>query len=126
MTTIKLGYSGKYFSELVKVKNFPKLDIENNKMMWCHNKKWKNFLQSHIELTNILSKIGKEVFDDDYNVYKDMYCSFQADGDFTAEVKEAYIYISGDSSVYVVDDVNKFNNGKKWIEKINKWEKTNN
>ena len=123
MTTIKLGYSGKYFSELVKVKNFPKLDIENNKMMWCYNKKWKNFLQSHIELTNILSKIGKEVFDDDYNVYKDMYCSFQADGDFTAEVKEAYIYISGDSSVYVVDDVNKFNNGKKWIEKINKWEK---
>ena len=123
MTTIKLGYNGKYFSELVKVKNFPKLDIENNKMMWCHNKKWKNFLQSHIELTNILSKIGKEVFDDDYNVYKDMYCSFQADGDFTAEVKEAYIYISGDSSVYVVDDVNKFNNGKKWIEKINKWEK---
>lgn len=123
MTTIKLGYSRKYFSDLVKVKNFPKLDIENNKMMWCHNKKWKNFLQSHIELTNILSKIGKEVFDDDCNVYKDMYCSFQVDGDFTAEVKEAYIYISGDSSVYVVDDVNKFNNGEKWIKKINKWEK---
>jgi hypothetical protein len=52
-----------------------------------------------------------------------MYCSFQADGDFTAEVKEAYIYISGDSSVYVVDDVNKFNGGKEWIERINKWEK---
>ena len=123
MTTIKLGYSGKYFSELVKVKNFPKLDIENNKMMWCEGKKWKDFLKSHIELTNILSKIGKEVFDDDYNVHKDMYCSFQADGDFTAEVKEAYIYISGDSSVYVVDDVNKFNGGKEWIEGINKWEK---
>lgn len=123
MTTIKLGYSGKYFSELVKVKNFPKLDIENNKMMWCEGKKWKDFLKNHIELTNILSKIGKEVFDDDYNVHKDMYCSFQADGDFTAEVKEAYIYISGDSSVYVVDDVNKFNGGKEWIEGINKWEK---
>ena len=123
MTTIKLGYSGKYFSELVKVKNFPKLDIENNKMMWCEGKKWKDFLKSHIELTNILSKIGKEVFDDDYNVHKDMYCSFQADGDFTAEVKEAYIYISGDSSVYVVDDINKFNGGKEWIEGINKWEK---
>ena len=123
MTTIKLGYSGKYFSELVKVKNFPKLDIENNKMMWCEGKKWKDFLKNHIELTNILSKIGKEVFDDDYNIHKDMYCSFQADGDFTAEVKEAYIYISGDSSVYVVDDINKFNGGKEWIEGINKWEK---
>jgi hypothetical protein len=123
MTTIKLGYSGKYFSELVKVKNFPKLDIENNKMIWCQGNKWKKLLQSNTELSNILNEIGKEIFNQEYDLYKDMYCSFQIDGNFSSELKEAYIYISGDSSLYVVDDINKFKNGKKWIEKIDKWKK---
>jgi hypothetical protein len=123
MTTIKLGYRGKYFSELIKVKNFPKLDIENDKMMWCEGKKWKKFLQNNIELTCILNKIGNEVFNQKYNLYKDMYCSFQADGNFSSELKEAYIYVDGESSVHVVDDVNKFNGGKEWVEGINEWKK---
>lgn len=123
MTTIKLGYSGKYFSELAKVRKFPKLDVEDNKMIWCQGDEWKKLLQSNTELSNILNEIGKEIFNQEYDLYKDMYCSFQIDGDFSSELKEAYIYISGDSSLYIVDDVNKFKNGKKWIEKIDKWKK---
>jgi hypothetical protein len=125
MTTIKIGYEGKYFSELIKIKKFPKINKTPDKEIWCTGKDWRKFLNKNIELTCILNKIGNEIFGQEYDLYKDMYCAISFDGDFSSGVDKAYVYISGDGCLYIVDDMNKFYNGdgEKWLKSISSWKK---
>lgn len=120
-TKIKLGYNDKYFSELIQIENLPKINNAPDKEMWCNGIKWRRLLENNPRLKNILTKMGNEIFNDIYNINKDMYCAISFNGTFDKQLNKAYVYISGDSCLYFVDDVNKFNEGSKWLKSIKKW-----
>ena len=121
---VKLGYSGRYWTELGKVEGFPKIEaidmvIDSDRF----GSEWKEFLLKNVELRDLLIKIGNEVFDDDYDVYEDMYCTFSIHGDFNKEKNNAYFHVTGDSQIVFYENLDMFSEGYKTEEEwgVEEW-----
>lgn len=101
------GKSKLSFTELVKIENLPALKYDENRYV-CEGKKWEQFLKDNQEFKSLLKKIGKDIFGDGYKIKKDMYCVLYIKSDFSVPKDKAYIQVSGDSCLYLVDDLTQF------------------
>lgn len=118
-----LGYSkNKSFTELVKIINMPALKHSKNDYNGT-GKDWKEFLNDNEAFKKILVEAGDQMFGKGYDIKKDMYCMLNIEGDFSKQLNEAYFYVSGDSCVYLVDNLDKFSESrqteKQWL--VAKW-----
>lgn len=109
------GKSKLSFTELIKIENLPTLIYDNDRYD-CEGKQWKEFLKNNQEFKSLLKKIGKEIFGDGYKIKKDMYCVLYIDGNFSVPKDKAYIYVSGDSCISLVDDLTKFSENRQTEE----------
>ena len=120
------GKSKLSFTELIKIENLPTLNYEHNRYD-CIGKQWKQFLKDNQEFKSLLKKIGKDIFGDEYKLKKDMYCVLHIDSDFSVPKDKAYIYISGDSCLYLVDDLTQFSENRQTEEDwgVHGWHEVN-
>jgi hypothetical protein len=120
------GKSKLSFTELIKIENLPTLIYDNDRYD-CEGKQWKEFLRNNQEFKSLLKKIGKEIFGDGYKIKKDMYCVLYIDGNFSVPKDKAYIYISGDSCISLVDDLTKFSENRQTEEDwgVHGWHEVN-
>jgi hypothetical protein len=120
------GKSKLSFTELIKIENLPTLIYDNDRYD-CEGKQWKEFLRNNQEFKSLLKKIGKEIFGDGYKIKKDMYCVLYIDGNFSVPKDKAYIYVSGDSCISLVDDLTKFSENRQTEEDwgVHGWHEVN-
>ena len=114
-------------TDLFKIEDFKGLNYSKTYYDICdinEDKDWKQFLNDNPEFKEILIKIGDQCFgSDNYNVEEDMFNSFELLGDLSKDKDKVYIQISGDSSLYLVDDLNQFSENYRTEEdwKIKDW-----
>lgn len=99
-------------TDLFKIEDFKGLKYTKNFIDCCDvslDKDWKQFLKDNPEFKKILLKIGDCCFgSDNYNIKEDMFCDFEIRGDLSKDLDRIYIQIDGQSSLYLVDDLNRF------------------
>lgn len=118
-------------TNLFKIEDFKGLNYSKTYYDICdinEDKDWKQFLKDNKEFVKLLVKIGDQCFgSDNYNIKEDMFCSLELLGDLSKDKDKVYIQISGDSSLYLVDDLNKFSKNyrteKDW--RIKDWNEMN-
>jgi hypothetical protein len=110
---------------LFKVENLPIINCEGIEMedQDCSGKDWESFLNNNPVFKNVLLKVGNEIFDSGYDINEDMFCTVDFMGDFTKVIETIHFQISGDSSIYLVDDLDKFSDKYKTEEgwDIDRW-----
>lgn len=97
---------------LFKIEDFKGLKYLNDYIDCCDvslDEDWKQFLDNNSEFKEILIKIGDYCFgSDNYNIEDDMFCDFSIRGYLNENSDRVYIQIDGQSSIYLVDDLNRF------------------
>ena len=99
-------------TDLFKIEDFKGLKYTKNFIDCCDvslDKDWKQFLKDNPEFKKMLLKIGDCCFgSDNYNIKEDMFCDFEIRGDLSKDLNRIYIQIDGQSSLHLVDDLNRF------------------
>jgi len=99
-------------TDLFKIEDFKGLKYTKNFIDCCDvslDKDWKQFLKDNPEFKKMLLKIGDCCFgSDNYNIKEDMFCDFEIRGDLSKDLDRIYIQIDGQSSLHLVDDLNRF------------------
>ena len=110
---------------LFKVENLPIINCEGIEMedQDCSGENWETFLNNNPVFKDILLNAGIEIFSDKYDIYEDMFCTVDFMGDFTKVNETTYFQISGDSCIYLVDNLNEFSDKYKTEEgwDIDQW-----
>jgi hypothetical protein len=119
---IELAYNVKYWTELGRIHNFPK--IKNTKNRYTgEGSEWEQFLNDNILLKEILIKIGNKIFNGEYQIESDMYCELELFGNFDNETDIVHFHVSGDSCIVITDTMDYFSNKYKTYEdwRVNEW-----
>lgn len=99
-------------TDLFKIEDFKGLNYSKTFIDCCDvslDKDWKQFLKDNPKFKKILLKIGDCCFgSDNYNIKEDMFCDFEIRGDLSKDLDRIYIQIDGQSSLHLVDDLNRF------------------
>ena len=118
-------------TDLFKIEDFKGLNYSKTYIDCCDvslDEDWKQFLDDNPEFKEVLIKIGDYCFgSDNYSVEDDMFCDFEIRGDLNKDLDKVYIQIDGQSSIHLVDDLNRFSEDyrteKNWGVKV--WNEMN-
>lgn len=99
-------------TDLFKIEDFKGLNYSKTYINYCDvllDEDWKQFLDDNPEFKEVLIKIGDYYFgSDNYSVEDDMFCDLDIRGDLSKDLDKVYIQIDGQSSIHLVDDLNRF------------------